>query len=177
MVNWDWDFNQCRCWGKRGRGLNLKGWDVKISIASISFLEKSSWIILGSLSQSITGQTERLFSLCLSTCCCSTQLTPAPSLFSVILSNSFYYLESIEWACQLKETLSPLTVLWSLIKEGSTCQRCSANWQVEKPCIKEYEVSPVKPNAHSISLKWTISYRYLPHCWHFIPWTEEILSF
>lgn len=114
--------------GERGRGLNLKGWDVKISIASISFLEMSSWTILGSLSQSITCQTERLFSLCLSTCCCSAQLTPAPSLFSVILSNSFYYLESIEWACQLKETLSPLTVLWSLIKEGSACQRCSANW-------------------------------------------------
>ncbi len=106
----------------------------------------------------------------------STQLNPALSLFPAFLSSSFYYLDSIERVCRLKETLSPLTLLRLLIKEGSRCQRCSANWVVEKPHITEYEVSPVKPSLPSASLKCAASYQHLTHCWLLILWTEEILS-
>lgn len=93
----------------------------------------------------------------------SAQLNPAFSLFSAFLSNSFYYLAFIEWVCHLKETLSSLMLLRLLIKGGSGCQRCSANWVVEKLHITEYEVTPV--NQTSTLLKCATSYQHVLHCW------------
>lgn len=111
-----------------GSWKKTKGWFAWASSACSS-LQKSSRVLLGSLSQSITCQIESLFTfwsvhpLLLN----STQ-SVSLLVFSLSLSNSFYYLDFIEWASQLKETLSPHMQLRLFIKEGPQCQRCSADW-------------------------------------------------
>lgn len=105
------------------------------------------------------------------TCYCTIQSNSR--CFQPFSQSRLYYLESIEWACQLEETLSTLTLLRLFIKEGSRCQRCSANWVVEKVHFIKYEVKSKPPQC-------------LCQVWHFLLtfttcgllnlWTEDILS-
>lgn len=151
--------------------------------------------LLWSLSQSMTSQ-RAFFTSYLSIWSFSTQLIPAPSLFSAFLTNSSSYFDSNDYPHRLKETLSSLTELGSLIRDGSRCQTRSANWLVEKAQITDCEVTPVKPNlSHSqlchflstfatvLALESTDS-RVLVNClcsegifcWHTYHWTETYVA-
>lgn len=73
-----------------------------------------------------------------------------PPCFHPFCPNPSSYFDSNDYPHRLNETLSSLTELRSLIRDGSRCQTRSANWLVEKAEITDSEVSPVKPNlSHS----------------------------
>lgn len=126
----------------------------------------------------------------------STQLIPAPSLFSSFLSNSSSYFDYNDYPHRLNETLSSLTELRSLIRDGSRCQTRSANWLVEKAEITDCEVLPVKLNlSHSqlchflstfatvLALESTDSRAFVDclcsqgiFCWRTYNWTEKYVT-
>lgn len=152
-------------------------------------------VLLRSLSQSLTSQ-RAFFPSYLSIWSFSTRLIPAPSLFSAFLSNSSSYFDSNDHPPRLKETLSSLTELRSLIRDGSRCQTRSANWLVEKADITNCKVPPVKPNlrhsqlSHSLltfatvlALESTHSRTFVDclcsegiFCWQTYHWTQPFVA-
>lgn len=72
--------------------------------------------------------------------------TQSPSRLVFRLSLKLVLLPWLYWVGlpAQRNIVPPLTLLRLLIKEGSRCQRCSANWMVEKPRITEHEESSCK---------------------------------
>lgn len=144
-------------------------------------------VLLWSLSHSMA-----FFTSYLSIWSFSTQLIPASSLFSAFLSNSSSYFDSNDYPHWLKETLSSLTELRSLIGDGSRCQTRSANWLVEKADITDCKVCKAcetKPQPLStvplpvdICHSASVGVHGLQHlsegifCWQTYCWTETYVA-
>lgn len=104
--------------------------------------------LLWSLSQSMTS--ESLFLFLPVHLIHLNSAHPSSLLVFILFVQPFSYFDSNDYPHRLNETLSSLTELRSLIRDGSRCQTRSANWLVEKAEITDSEVSPVKPNlSHS----------------------------
>lgn len=162
-----------------GSWKKTKGWFAWAGSACSS-LQKSSRVLLGSLSQSITCQIESLFTfwsihpLLLNS-------TQSVSLLVFSLSLKFVLLPWLYWVgLSTQRNSVPSYAAQTLHKGRASVSKMLSGlgWRGGKKAhVTVYEVTPVKSNLSSASLRSATSERHLLHCWLLILSTEDIWSF